>query len=113
MEKSLEKPVEVLKKGGTVIFFPEGKRYFDDELHEPKLGAGILALKFPDVLILPVAIFGTNRIGSFWSIICRRPRVRMKIGKSFRLVDKIVSNDPQLVSNCLMKEIEGLYMQIR
>ena len=113
MEKSLEKPIEVLKKGGTVIFFPEGKLYFDNEIHEPKLGVGILALKFPDVLILPVAIFGTNRTGPFWSIIFRRPRVRMKIGKPFRLIGKTVSNDPQLVSNLLMKEIEELYRQIR
>lgn len=112
MDKSLQVPSQILKNKGTVIFFPEGKRIRDGSLGQPKRGIGVLALQFPNVQILPIAIAGAHKVGNPFNIF-RRPRVRIKIGKPFCLTDKKSSlNSRNSISSVLMSEIEKNYKQI-
>lgn len=52
---------EVLEKGGAIIIFPEGTRYLDDNLHPPKAGIALMAMKYK-VPIVPVFISGSASI---------------------------------------------------
>jgi 1-acyl-sn-glycerol-3-phosphate acyltransferase len=55
----LEKARQWLRRGVSVILFPEGTRSLDGEIHEFKPGAFKLALE-EKVDLLPVAIYGTR-----------------------------------------------------
>jgi len=113
LQKSLEIPIWLLKQGQTVIFFPEGRCLRDEGLCRPKVGVGELALKSPNVPILPVAIAGTHKIGGF-KLFIKRTRVRMKVGQPFYLSDKpeLLRGNNEKVSTELMEEVEKLYKQI-
>jgi len=59
--KSIDKAGESIKKGVSVILFPEGTRSPDGEIHAFKKGAFVLATK-SGVPIVPISISGTRRI---------------------------------------------------
>lgn len=112
MAKSLRIPSQILKNKGTVIFFPEGQRIKNESLGEAKRGVGVLALQFPNVKILPIAIAGAHNVKNPLSIF-RRPKVRIKIGKPFTLIDKkSLLNSKNSISSILMSEVEKIYREI-
>ena len=116
MDKSLFIPRKLLKMGGTVIFFPEGQCYREDGLMPAKRGIGVLALRYPNVPILPIAISGTHNVTNLFCLFTR-PKVRIRIGKPFRLTDKKSELGPSIssptdVSANFMAEIEKNYRQI-
>lgn len=112
LEESMKKPAELLREGATVIFFPEGRIVNEDAFGDIKLGVGVLALRFPEIPILPVAIFGTNCVNGF-NLFINRPKIRMKVGKPF-LLEEILQDekDAKKISNILMGEIRKMYESI-
>jgi len=54
LNKALEKPVSIIKRGGTFLIHPEGRVIKDDKIGDFKRGAAALALK-TNAPILPAA----------------------------------------------------------
>jgi 1-acyl-sn-glycerol-3-phosphate acyltransferase len=75
--------MKALEDGGALGVFPEGKRSPDGQLQRPQPGASLLAAR-SGAPILPVAIFGSERVKGL-SFILHRPKVNVKIGSSFLL----------------------------
>lgn len=73
LEVSLKKPMEILKRGGTIMFYPEGKVIRDsDVIGEPRRGIGALSL-WSGAKILPAAIKGSNNMKEGVEIIFGEP----------------------------------------
>jgi 1-acyl-sn-glycerol-3-phosphate acyltransferase len=66
---------ELLTYGNPIIIFPEGHRYLDGNLHQPKLGIGMIASEHPDVPVVPVYVRDSARI--------RRQLLRRKLSVTF------------------------------
>lgn len=106
IEKSLMMPGKILEEKGSVVFFAEGSCFRDDQLHPLKPGAAILALRHPDVWILPVAVSGSYRIGRPF----RRPAVRFSIGEPFQLMSVTSANTtPEELNRIFTEKIEEVY----
>jgi 1-acyl-sn-glycerol-3-phosphate acyltransferase len=59
--KSLKKAAETIRKGTSVVIFPEGTRSLDGKIHDFKKGGFIMAID-SKVPIVPVVIHGTRAI---------------------------------------------------
>jgi glycerol-3-phosphate dehydrogenase (NAD(P)+) len=66
----------ILERGGTVCIFPEGTRIRSGSLSTPKRGVGRLALQ-TGASVLPVAVYGTERVRRGWRIRPRKVKLRM------------------------------------
>lgn len=55
----LSRAIEVLKRGGALVLFPEGSRMRDGELHPARPGLGLLAVQ-SDAAIVPCHISGSG-----------------------------------------------------
>ncbi len=107
---SLKIPSEILREGGSVMFFPEGVRVRKDCLGQPKVGAAKLASHFPKVPIIPIAIFNTHKVGHF-GLLFKRSRLRVKIGEPFDYNDKAFQLPAETGIKILMGEIEKSYKE--
>jgi 1-acyl-sn-glycerol-3-phosphate acyltransferase len=107
---SLKEPVQILKEGGAVIFFPEGIRIREDCLGPPKIGVAELASLFPEVPIIPMAIFNTHKVGHL-GLLYRRSRLRIKIGEPFDYREKAYRLPAESGIKILMGEIEKSYSE--
>lgn len=58
----IRKSLEILSEGGTLGFFPEGKRSPDGNLQPFFPGVGYIILKTIDVPIVPIVLSGSNKI---------------------------------------------------
>ena len=105
---SLKIPTQILREGGAVIFFPEGIRIREDCLGRPKIGAAELASLFPEVPIVPMAIFNAHKVGHL-GLLYRRSRLRVKIGEAFHYNDKAFQLPAEIGIMFLMGEIEKIY----
>jgi len=74
--RGLARAIEALRKGDTLLLFPEGSRMQDGELHPARPGVGLLAVN-ADVPIAPCFISGSNVPRRWWF---RRERVRITFG---------------------------------
>ena len=82
---ALHKSSAILKDGGVLGMFPEGKRSRNGELLSGQLGAALIAYH-NKIQILPVAITGSEKIrGKEW--LFHRPSVIINIGEPFTLPD--------------------------
>jgi glycerol-3-phosphate dehydrogenase (NAD(P)+) len=75
-EEAMETARLVLERGGTVCIFPEGTRIRSGSLSTPKRGVGRLALP-TGASVLPVAVFGSERVRRGWRIRPRKVKLRM------------------------------------
>ncbi|UJA20683.1 NAD(P)-binding domain-containing protein [Thermoleophilia bacterium SCSIO 60948] len=67
-----------VRRGGTVVIFPEGTRIRSGALARPKRGVGRLALE-AGAQVLPVAVMGSEHVRNGWRI---RPRkVKLRAGR--------------------------------
>ena len=107
---SLKIPSQILREGGSVMFFPEGIRVREDCLGQPKIGAAELASHFPEVPIIPIAIFNTHKVGHL-GLLYKRSRLRVKIGKPFGYKDKAFQLPAETGIKILMGEIEKSYRE--
>ncbi|MGH7837131.1 MAG: AMP-binding protein, partial [Candidatus Binataceae bacterium] len=77
--ESLEEALAELRRGRSVLMFPEGTRSPDGAVHDFKSGAGYLALH-GGCDVLPIRIIGTHRVLGKGSLIPRRAPVEVRIG---------------------------------
>ena len=77
---SVEASVSLLKKGGIIGIYPEGRRNPSNTLLEPKTGVAAIALlsKAP---VVPIGIIRSHRILPIGAIFPRFTRATIKIGK--------------------------------
>ena len=83
LDNSLNHPLKILKKGGVVGIFPEGRRRHLGRPRKGRRGAAYLALN-ANVPIVPIKIEGTIGLSPLKFFFQKR-RVRVKIGKPFYL----------------------------
>lgn len=106
--EALKAPLKILKKGGVVGFFPEGKRRRGGRPRKGRRGAAYLALK-ARAPILPIKIEGNMDMGII-KFCLREHRIRIKIGRSFRLpfqkIDK--PEDLNQPSDLIMQKVREL-----
>lgn len=81
--QALRSAIAVLESGGVVGMFPEGTRSRSGTMSQAHSGAALLALT-ADARVLPVAIEGTDRLGSLRSLLSR-PAITVRVGKPFTL----------------------------
>ena len=110
LEASLQKPSQILREGGSVMFFPEGVRVREDSLGQPKIGVAKLASFFPEVPIIPVAIFNAHKVGHL-GLLYKRSRLRVKIGVPFAYNEKAFQLPAETGIKILMGEIEKSYKE--
>ncbi len=113
--EAIRRAEEWLKKGVSLIIFPEGGRSPNAQLQPALRGAALIAER-TGVPVLPVSIRGTEKLKNMrlrpllWCV-CRRPRITVTIGEPFRpAADK--SQTPkeqrQALMNDIMKKIAAL-----
>lgn len=81
---SLETCFQVLKDGGVFCINPEGTRSPDGRLYRGRTGVAWLALK-SGAPVIPVAMFGTDRVLPPGRTLPRPARVRVTFGKPIEL----------------------------
>lgn len=84
--KSIERAAEKVKKGVSVLIFPEGTRSSAGSLLPFKRGGFLLAIK-SGVPIIPVSIRGTENLMKKDSILIRPGIVKVVIGKPIPVSD--------------------------
>jgi len=108
--EALRQAEDWLKKGVSVIIFPEGGRARSRQLERGMPGAAVLVTHL-DVPVLPVAITGTEHfeIHKLW-MLCHRPRITVTIGKPFRPehTGKLTKIERQKAMDRMMRKIAGL-----
>jgi 1-acyl-sn-glycerol-3-phosphate acyltransferase len=91
------------------MIFPEGIRVREDCFGRPKIGAAVLASHFPEVPIIPIAIFNTHRVGHL-GLLYKRSRLRVKIGEPFAYNEKAFQLPAETGIKIMMGEIERRYL---
>jgi 1-acyl-sn-glycerol-3-phosphate acyltransferase len=84
--KALMWAIHTLKRGGSMLLFPEGTRSRTGGLQKAKTGAAYVALK-ARVPILPVGVTGTENIPGLLRVPFPFCHVRVNIGAPFRLLE--------------------------
>lgn len=81
--EALRYAFKVLNEGQVLGMFPEGKRSFPYHLQEMQPGTAFIAAR-SGVPIIPVGISGSEQVKGLGFIV-RRPRITVRIGRSFTL----------------------------
>ena len=79
-QQMLEGALALLRQGELFGIYPEGTRSPDGRLYRARPGVGWLALK-SGMPVIPVAMFGTDRVLPPGQSVPRLGKVRIKIGK--------------------------------
>ncbi len=77
--RSIEEAADRIKKGTSVVVFPEGTRSTSEKLLPFKRGMFMLASK-SEAPIVPVAMSGTAGIVGRWSVVFKPARVTFSVG---------------------------------
>ena len=112
--KAFEKALSYLKKGESIMIFPEGARSSDGKLKKAYTGVARLALK-SKVPVLPVGVIDSNKVLPVGKMLPRFKRCEVKIGKLIhfdkysnrRINDKLLEE----ITRSIMKEIAKLIGQ--
>ncbi len=78
--RSLAEAAERIKKGCSVIIFPEGTRSADGELQAFKVGGMVIAIK-AGVGVVPMAISGSRRVLAKGRVLPRSGEVVIRLGE--------------------------------
>jgi 1-acyl-sn-glycerol-3-phosphate acyltransferase len=86
--RALRAALDGLSEGRIIIIAPEGRYSLTGALEEGSGGAAFLAYK-SDVMILPIAVTGTENENVYGHMKrFRRARVHVKVGKMFKLAEQ-------------------------
>jgi 1-acyl-sn-glycerol-3-phosphate acyltransferase len=80
---SMNRALNTIRGGVSVIIFPEGTRSKDGLIHEFKKGGFVIAIK-GGIPVVPVTIYGTNNI-------LQKHSLKLKPGSVYTTVDKPIS----------------------
>jgi 1-acyl-sn-glycerol-3-phosphate acyltransferase len=106
--KAIRQSEEVLAEGGALVMFPEATRSRKAQLQPAFPGSALIASR-QAVPILPVGIFGTERLKGLW--FWRRPRITVNIGPTFSLPkagSKLTREELVEHTELIMRRIAGL-----
>jgi 1-acyl-sn-glycerol-3-phosphate acyltransferase len=78
-QAAMDTAVRLLREGKLLGIYPEGTRSPDGRLYKGKTGVARMALE-ADVLVVPVAMIGTDKVNPIGSRMWRPRKVRIKIG---------------------------------
>jgi len=101
---------EVLKNGGALVVFPEGHRNPTTGMQQATPGAALLAMH-TNATILPVAITGTERLGSAWRAFFPTGDINVKLGTPFklpRIQGRIQRDQLQPLIDSMMEQVAAL-----
>lgn len=85
IEKSLKTPLAILKSGGVVIMFPEGRMIIErPKLGEGRRGAAMLSL-MTGASLVPMSIHTPHDLPPIIPLTVGRPRIVIRVGKPFSL----------------------------
>jgi len=107
--EAIRRALEVLKNGGVVGMFPEGKRSLNNQLLPIQPGTAFVAVR-SGAPILPVGISGSEQVKGIGFII-HRPRITVTIGRPFSLPyskDKPLRSQLPELSDMISKRIAEL-----
>ncbi len=79
-QDALDTGVRLLSQGKLLGIYPEGTRSPDGRLYKGKTGVARIALK-AGVLVVPVAMVGTNKVAPIGSKMWRPGRITMVVGR--------------------------------
>jgi 1-acyl-sn-glycerol-3-phosphate acyltransferase len=99
-----------IRRGLSVIMFPEGTRSPDARMIPALPGAALIALHM-GVPILPVSITGTEKLRNLKSCFLHHPRITVTIGQPFNLPPndgKLTREQRQQTMNGIMQKIAAL-----
>ncbi len=85
--KSIKKAADRLKKGASIVIFPEGTRSKDGRLQSFKEGGFMLAIK-SGCPVVPVAIRGSHKVLPKGAFIARPGRIDVTVGKPISVVTR-------------------------
>lgn len=86
--KAIKRAVNALKRGESILLFPEGTRIWDPHARPELHGGFSLIAQMADAEVVPVAIDGTELINPEKKHrICRPARVRVRFGDPIRMAD--------------------------
>jgi len=80
--EAIRRSEKALAEGRALVMFPEATRSPRSQLQRAFPGSALIASR-QAVPVLPVGIFGTERLKGLW--LFRRPRITVNIGKTFSL----------------------------
>ena len=107
--RALRQAYQVLADGSALVMFPEGTRSSNNQLQPGLPGSALVALR-SGVPILPVGIFGTEKIkGILWLL--RRPLMTVNIGHTFNLPSasgRLTKTELTELTNFMMKRVAEL-----
>ncbi len=117
--QALRTAADVLKAGGVVGMFPEGHRSKTGRMNKAFAGSALVAhmAKAP---ILPVAIIGTERLGSPFALLSR-PTLTIRVGEPFLLergegergdLEAMTTSMMGRVAALLPEEMRGFYADV-
>ena len=106
---SIERAVQSISKGSSVILFPEGTRTLDGKLQPFKRGAFSLAVK-AGVPVVPLTINGTFAIMPKGSLNIKRANISVVLGKPISTLKLNGKDDELKLMNQVHHVIEKNYM---
>jgi len=113
LDVSLRIPRQILKQGGTVLIFPQGKRFQGFDIHQGKVGAAALALS-TEAPILPMAI-SDSYPGDIVKFFLKKKKIKISIGRPFSLAEKLDKKENYTKADfaqgteIIMREISRLF----
>jgi 1-acyl-sn-glycerol-3-phosphate acyltransferase len=99
-----------LKRGVSLIMFPEGKRSSTARMKPAFPGSALIASRLR-VPILPVSITGTEKLRNLKWCLWHRPRITVNIGKPFYLPPadgKLTRAELEQLTSSIMEQVAGL-----
>lgn len=78
--RALRKAISILQQGRCLVIFPEGTRNPNHQLSKPELGFALLAA-WSKAPVLPVAIFGSERLMPKGKFLPRPTPLKVKVGE--------------------------------
>jgi len=103
--QSLEKAGKLIKKGKSVLAFPEGTRSLDGKIQRFKKGPFMLSIQH-DIMIVPIAVEGTHKVLPSQSMKFSPNDVKISVGKPIQAPKE--KSEAQDFMSHVSKEIEAM-----
>ncbi len=108
--KSLKNHIEIVKDGGSVCIFPEGKCSSDGQINEAR--GGVAYLSYATRAAIVPTRFGGNFNLNFWDLFLRRRHLSISFGKPLYAMNEmntsLVDDDFKMYANFVMEKVKGL-----
>lgn len=106
--EALGRALQILREGHVLLVYPEGSRSWDGRLRRPHAGVGFLA-RHSGVPVVPVAIWGTERVIPRGGRLPRPADVHLRFGPAVTLPERITSRpDHQMLADTIMRAVAEL-----